>query len=414
MDIAKPGKTRAESTAKPVIVGHKPMVQDPMMVKAKPTPEAPSQTPPPPPPSSAKKVITPLSDSNNNTTPEEKKPEGLIPNLPDLEHALAKDRKNNEETKEEPTGAVDEVDEADSEASDGPLEANEPVDDDKKDSSEEEEAIDATPADERPLEPEGNETAVVDTLLGQMSDKQKQAKDAALAEERDQHINKLVAEKKYFIPIAKAKRRRRQKIVLITLILIFLLGGLAAADAGFIPGIEPPFGLLSSEATEPAKQANTTDAATVAAEKSGGQEVDAAKDTPLLVEPEETVYTLTSTNDLDSLGEGSVPVAFQDYLQSEFEQAASQNSSLVILVDKIQVSDQYVAGVYKVGAEDQQVIFYEKDGVWDYVSADPEITTCDEVKAYAIPMNFLKQCLDTATNKAADNNIPAVELYNEA
>lgn len=42
MDVAKPGKTTPDATSKPIIVGHKPMMKDPMV-----TPEEPTDKPKP-------------------------------------------------------------------------------------------------------------------------------------------------------------------------------------------------------------------------------------------------------------------------------------------------------------------------------------------------------------------------------
>jgi len=59
MDVSKPGKSMPEPTSRPVIVGHKPEVQDPMVNTAEDaTPQAdPKELPP----SATKKVVTPIS-----------------------------------------------------------------------------------------------------------------------------------------------------------------------------------------------------------------------------------------------------------------------------------------------------------------------------------------------------------------
>jgi hypothetical protein len=191
MDVAKPGKTAPDASAKPVIVGHKPMVQDPMMTaevnaeteKAGPEEQlvAAATT------STAKKVIAPI-------------------------------------TREEEPGEV-ESPEAETTPEDSTAQTTEVGDTGENTDS--------------------NDSAVVDAVIDQVGAK----KPEGLSEEelkRQEELDKLVADKKYFVPIGKVHRNSSRLIIGFTLLLLVVfLGLLLAIDAEIIEaGFTLPFDII--------------------------------------------------------------------------------------------------------------------------------------------------------------------------
>lgn len=206
-DVAKPGKTPADATARPIITTHAimkdPMVtEDPTSVEEannaseETTPE--KQLPLP----SAKKVIQPISD----------------PGEPDAKV------KNDSETP------------AKTETS-----APEPSVDDVTDS------------------------AVVDAVVDQVADKKKEDKLNEEEQQRQELIDKLVDEKKYFLPITShtARRNGRVSLLLLGALLPVIVGLGLAADAGLINlGFKVPFDFIKDK---PVTTTNTQTPVTSAA-----------------------------------------------------------------------------------------------------------------------------------------------------
>lgn len=194
MDVAKPGKSMPDLSARPVIVTHRPMVQDPM-VKTDINVEEPAEPAKPelaaepaevPEPSHEKKVIKPISE-----------PEAANPEEPETEEA-------------------------------------------KEDEPEHSEQDDTS-----------DEAAVVEAVASQAQSKNGK-KDGSPTEEdkaKQEHLKKLVAEKTYFVSVGQATRRRnRRTAVIMTLFMVLVLaGGYAAIDAGIIASnTELPIDLIKN------------------------------------------------------------------------------------------------------------------------------------------------------------------------
>jgi hypothetical protein len=200
MDVSKPGKTPADATARPIISGHE-IMKDPMVndepakmegvtVDVK-TSDEPQETVAVPP--TSHKIIQPLS------SPEE----------------------NQEETKEEP--AEKPAEESDAEPT--------PNEDEKK---------------ETPV----TEDAVVDAVLDQVGDKKEETKESEEDRKRQEQVDKLIEEKKYFVPIAQERKRRNNRLVLLVLgaLLPVIVGLGVAADAGAIDlGFKVPFDFIKDK-----------------------------------------------------------------------------------------------------------------------------------------------------------------------
>lgn len=199
-DVDKPGTTPADATSRPVIVGHGPTMKDPMVTAD--TKDTDNDTP-----SAAKlrvapkKVIAPLSpeEASVEETPQEPVSEEVDP-------------EKSESTKETPA-------------------KTEP----------------AKPESPKPADDSASDSAVVDAVLDQANvTKHADIEDNA-AVKRQELVNKLVAEKKYFVPLATAQHRRNNKIAIIVLAatLPLIVGGLLAVDAGIIEtNVQLPFDLI--------------------------------------------------------------------------------------------------------------------------------------------------------------------------
>jgi hypothetical protein len=212
MDVSKPGKTPASASSRPVIVGHKPQVQDPMMTTEETkdeTPETSETTPEVSSPALSKKVITPLSEA---------------------------DKDADEPAEDEPTEEASEEPEQVSEAAEEP---------------DEKQAAPVTEEAEEPKTPEpedSTDSAVVDAVIDQVGDKKQDEIEAEEERKRQETIEKLVAEKKYFVPIGKAHKKSNQISLVLTLLLFVVLVGIfVAIDAEVLDaGFKLPFDVIKS------------------------------------------------------------------------------------------------------------------------------------------------------------------------
>lgn len=186
MDVTKPGKSAPSATAKPIIVGHGPMVQDPMVTSdtsaeavapAAEEIEAPVVVASP---SASKKIISPIS-----------------------------------EEKAEPTEVPEVIVDTTTDNTDESVSASE-------------------------------ESAVVDTIIDQVGSKAPATSDED--KKKHEHIEKLIAEKKYFVPLGKVNGKSGHGMLLFTLILCAVfLAFLGALDAEIIDlGFDLPFDLIKS------------------------------------------------------------------------------------------------------------------------------------------------------------------------
>lgn len=174
IDVAKPGKTAPDTTARPVIITHRPMVQDPM-VKSEEKADEPTDTKA----DSSKTKVATGSHGDKVIQP--------VSMSPDAETAEPEDK------------ADEETPSPDAEAS--------------------------------------SEAAVVDAVVQQTEATGK--KNGELTEEdkaKEEHLQKLIADKTYFVSVGQVARRRnrRASVVVILLIVVLAAGGYLALDAGVI------------------------------------------------------------------------------------------------------------------------------------------------------------------------------------
>lgn len=184
MDVSKPGETPADATSRPIISGHA-VLKDPMVNATDAETEAP---------------IDALAESDES-------PKEVA--APSVAHKVIK-----------------------------PLEPGvDAADSDKKEE----------PKDEKKPESEVSDGAVVDAVLDQVTDKKKQEAVDAEEQKRRELVDKLVEEKKYFVPIGETKARKTSKILLIFIaaLLPVLVGLVLAIDADIIKtNITLPFDLI--------------------------------------------------------------------------------------------------------------------------------------------------------------------------
>lgn len=187
MDVAKPGKTPAGATSRPIIVGHGPAIKDPMVNDGD-TPQADVDTEEKQPLQASHKVITPITDTADSESVR---------------------------TSKDASDSDDKPKEAEPEGAD---ESDELTDD-----------------------------AVVDAVIDQVADKKQSEKVDDAAIKRQELVEQLVSSKKYFLPINSIKRRRNSRlaIVLVAALLPLLIGLVLAIDAGvLLPEVTLPFDLI--------------------------------------------------------------------------------------------------------------------------------------------------------------------------
>jgi hypothetical protein len=210
-DVAKPGQSSPTSTARPVIVGHKPQVEDPMMTRKVPvvSDEQTQDTPADETPSGAPAGDTPTMPSSFDRV-------DIKPVSPELQATMVEPE---EEPKEELPKPV-------------------------------QPAVLPESTSESSVKDSITEAAKTDTQSPAMRklEEEKEAKEEAA---RQEAIEKMIAEKKYFVPVGKAKRRRGFKRFLIFLFVILVLGLVGAnfaIDAGLIEtDIEPLTNLIKEQ-----------------------------------------------------------------------------------------------------------------------------------------------------------------------
>lgn len=242
-DVAKPGKTAPPSSSKPVIIGHKVMVEDPMVAKASAAPAKKSASKSvsvvaeddkseaaetAAPPSSKRITIMPLTHDDEETKPESKLAVKIDP-VSESETPLAATPA--EPAPEEPASPTPQL-----------IKATEPAaQPDPTPESPKEPDLESTPdpvevPEETANIPETSNTAAMDAILEQAGNNKKD-KDAEADKTRQEALDKLTASKQYYLPIDEAKHIHAvERFLAITLLvaLLTVAGVYLAIDAGLI------------------------------------------------------------------------------------------------------------------------------------------------------------------------------------
>lgn len=213
MDVSKPGGTRADATARPIITGHE-IMKDPMM-----------------------KVLA-SSDSEATEEPVSSEPEQKELAAPSVTHKVIAPLATEDESEDSPK-------------------------------SKKEETVE-----------ESSDSAVMDAVLEQVDDKKVENWRNEEEQKRAELVEKLVDDKKYFLPINQVRSRRNNRIILIIIaILLPLIVGLGlAVDAGIIkPGFTLPFDFIKDKpsANTPMNNATTQTSSPVVAAPAMKGEADA-------------------------------------------------------------------------------------------------------------------------------------------
>lgn len=270
MDVSRPGKSAPSASSRPIIVSRKPIIQDPMVR------ENSGDVPGPPTIStketrlrnlgrnkgstisidsegemkneteddkSSEDVLLPPTEIPTTTAKavEEPAPEPLLPAVKEIVEP--------ENIKSRPDRPVQEEPEATKEKEAKPteekrIEPDKPAEDSKKatdepeDTSkdEKEESSEDDDTEQQNKQAEGQD-GIVDELAKQaMSKKQKQQEEKD-QQNKSEQMDKLIAEKKYFLPIGQVTRRKKNRTALLVLILIIILAAVGAnfaVDAGLV------------------------------------------------------------------------------------------------------------------------------------------------------------------------------------
>jgi hypothetical protein len=202
MDVSKPGKATPDASSRPVIVTHKPMIQDPMVKSS----DTPTDLP--------EKDDTPTSEKLTKTSNKVIQP-------------LTTDEDNSKEAKSE-----------ESKPEDTQTKPDESVADEVKP---DEDKVEETPTSDAAAEVD----AVVDQAI---TDKKKDELSEEEKRKREE-LQKLIKSKKYFVPIGQVTKRRKSRHTLLMLIglALLLVGIYALMDAEIIRvGFDVPFDFIKT------------------------------------------------------------------------------------------------------------------------------------------------------------------------
>lgn len=225
-DVTKPGKTAAGASGRPLIVGHKTLMQDPMVkepgdVYTPPTaPELDQEDKPSGKAPKSELTSTIMKPSLTKVEPvEDKRPEPKVEDKPN------EDKPNDEPPVQEETQSTKEDTELAKE--------------------------DAKPTEENAEPSTSSDSAAVNTVAQQVAKKQQNQKEQEEETAKATGLEKLIDDKKYFVPIGEKRRKRSIRHVLLGFIIVLLLGAVLGdllIDAGVIKtSIEPPIKVFQTK-----------------------------------------------------------------------------------------------------------------------------------------------------------------------
>lgn len=253
MDVARPGKSAPSASSRPVIVGHKPTVKDPMVSEDKKMPDNEPDEHKIEVKRNGPKVIEPLSSAEELSAGQEASAEesdaateqGDTPIMPEPETEAPAPETSEDKSAEEssadesdPAGQPEEEPSAEEPAAE--TEAAEPeADSEPAEPEAEEPAPEADAAPDKSQEPGKGEkdqkssndksSSVVDAVVGQAAkskeEKEKEDKKNEELQKRQAEIDKLVEEKKYFVHTSTTTKKERKTRWLVLLVSVLLLAG---------------------------------------------------------------------------------------------------------------------------------------------------------------------------------------------
>jgi hypothetical protein len=187
-DVSKPGSTPPDSSAKPIIVSHKPMIKDSVVKEEQINEQA--ETKP------EQKLKAPSEKSEDSKTV--------------IQPLITTDK-----------------------------------DDKKVESSKVDSKLDVSTDNSKNTD---QEKVVVDAVVSQTNEKKQKKFDEEAEQANKEKIDKLIESKKYFVKVrpAKAKRNKRAVLIVLLLFIIGLIGFGAAADAELV-NIKVPFDFINKD-----------------------------------------------------------------------------------------------------------------------------------------------------------------------
>lgn len=208
MDVAHPGKTAPSASSRPIIVGHGPMLKDPMVQKEE---------------TETAKPIT-ITHEKVIAEPEEMKQDVPAPDEPTQpEEPRLKLPDPTEETSPEVAPVVSEVSEP-KPAEQSPV-AKEPAEAPEVPAAETKPPVD----NDNTSSFNGDDGAAVEAVAQASADKKKTDEQQKEIEAQEAKIKELIANKTYVIPLSVASHKRHHRTALIVvLIVLTLLAGAAA------------------------------------------------------------------------------------------------------------------------------------------------------------------------------------------
>jgi hypothetical protein len=212
MDVSKPGKSTPSASSRPVIVGHRPIMKDPMVNQTSPT-------------------DTPKPDEDDNTEGEKiavsRTAKKVIAPITSESTEEQKDT-DSENLVEEVTPSTDEPTEVE------PADAEE-----VSEETPEEEPVDDKPAENDRSESDkesAKDAALVKTIVDKAAVNKKPKDDnnklSELEKKRQAELDKLIEDRKYYVPVGQmTKKKRRLGLILFLLLFLAVAGTYLALDA---------------------------------------------------------------------------------------------------------------------------------------------------------------------------------------
>lgn len=199
-------------------------------------------------PIETKKIIEPIEPTASTSTEDE--PSDDLTDTSDKNRdesfidKISDDEEKEESKDSKPTSESDSNEDVDSKEdvkvsdSDAPSQQDDKTDNNKDDK----EKADEKPEEQQPNQDSGEE-GIVNELAEQAADNKKQKQEAKAQDERNQKIEALIEEKKYFVPIGQITHRRNTRLFIFIIFLVIIIGLFAinlAIDAGMLDiGVEP-------------------------------------------------------------------------------------------------------------------------------------------------------------------------------
>lgn len=230
VDVSHPGKTAPSGNSKSVIVGHGPMIKDPMVVEGEvpATPAAPEKTTV----KSGEAVIAPLADSPSNKDADTKAKK----DEPAVELSEDDGKKTIAVLAEEAAVKEEETKDAESEEAADTKIAEATPSEPQPEAAAEEPAADTE--EESTAEKQDDKTDIgTDDKAATQSVTEAEAEELAAQEKHDAEIQKLIDSKTYSLPIKTVEQRRSKRVVILGILLsIVLIAAWAdiSLDAGLV------------------------------------------------------------------------------------------------------------------------------------------------------------------------------------